>query len=279
MMSPTPNAQRPKVKVGIIGCGTIGTEIAKVCEGRLSRRFALVGICDTDKEKALSLIRRLKKKVKILKMDDLIKIADLVVEAASAGISAKVLKKVINNKKAVLVMSVGGLIGNEGLLKEADEKGIRVYIPSGAICGIDGLKSAQAGRVDSVTLTTKKPIRGLTGAPYLEKKKIDLSEINEEKVIFDGTAKEAVSGFPQNVNVCAILSLAGIGAEKTRVRIVTSPDYTKNIHEVEITGSSGTINTRTENVPSETNPKTSALAVFSAIAMLEEIAHSVKIGT
>jgi aspartate dehydrogenase len=147
------------------------------------------------------------------------------------------------------------------------------------LCGIDGLKSASVGRIDSVTFTTRKPPKGLDGAPYITKNNIELSSIKEETVIFEGTADDAVKGFPQNVNVAAILSLAGLGKANTRVRIVTSPDYTKNIHEVEIKGESGNITTRTENLPSKVNPKTSQLAVFSAIATLEGIVKNVRIGT
>ena len=103
--------------------------------------------------------------------------------------------------------------------------------------------------------------------------------IKKEKTIFEGSAVEAVKGFPQNVNVSAVLSLAGMGAKKTRVKIVTSPLYTSNTHEIEITGEFGRIVTRSENLPSKANPKTSALAIFSAIATLETIASSVRIGT
>jgi aspartate dehydrogenase len=176
-------------------------------------------------------------------------------------------------------MSVGGLLGNERLLKKAAARGIKVYLPSGALCGIDGLKSASVGKIDSVTLVTRKPPRGLEGAPYLKERGVDLKSISEETVLFDGSAEEAVRGFPQNVNVSAVLSLAGIGAKRTRVRIVASPGSSRNIHEVEITGEAGRITARTENVPSAANPRTSALAVFSAIATLEGITGGVKIGT
>jgi aspartate dehydrogenase len=268
-----------KIKIGIVGCGTIGSEIARACQSRLKDSVDVVGICDLSKEKAELLQRSLKSKTKILELDDLIKKADIIVEAAGAGISANILKKSINGKKDVLIMSIGGLLGNEGLLGKAEKSGIRVYLPSGALCGIDGLKSASIGRVDSVTLTTRKPPKGLVGAPYIVNNNIDLSSIKGEAVIFDGTALEAVKGFPQNVNVAAILSLAGLGAANTRVRIVTSPDYTMNIHEVEIKGESGNISTMTQNLPSKVNPKTSQLAVFSAIATLEGIVKSVRIGT
>jgi len=178
-----------------------------------------------------------------------------------------------------MIMSVGGLIESEGLLEEARKKNIRVYFPSGAICGIDGLKAARLSRIDAVTLTTRKPPGGLEGAPYLKEKNIDIHSIKTEEVLFSGNPLEAVKGFPKNVNVASILSLAGIGAKKTKVRIVTSPEYTKNVHEIEITGDFGRITTKTENVPSDKNPKTSKLAILSAIATLKSIAESVRMGT
>ncbi|MFA5255681.1 MAG: aspartate dehydrogenase [Candidatus Omnitrophota bacterium] len=268
-----------KIKVGIIGCGTIGSEMARACRTRLKDFIDLAGICDLVEGKAGLLQKSLKDNTPILKVDDLINMSDLIVEAAGAKISADILRRAISGKKDVLIMSIGGLLGNESLLENARNAGIRVYLPSGALCGIDGLKSASIGRIDSVTLTTRKPPKGLTGAPYIAENNIDLSSIKKETVIFEGTAGDAVKGFPQNVNVAAILSLAGLGAANTRVRIVTSPDYTKNIHEVEIKGESGNITTRTENLPSKVNPKTSQLAVFSAIATLEGVVKSVRMGT
>ena len=268
-----------KIKVGIIGCGTIGGELAAACLDRLCGGLELVGICDSDENKAVSLKNLLKDKVPALTLEQLIERSELVVEAASASISATILKSAIKNNKDIMIMSVGGLIGNEALLEDADKAGIKVYLPSGAVCGVDGLKSGCAGRIDSVALTTRKPPRGLEGAPYLKEKNIKLTDIKGETVVFDGSAREAIKGFPQNVNVCAALSLAGIGADRTRVKIVTSPDYTKNIHEIEITGDFGKISARTENAPSASNPKTSRLAILSAIATLEGAVKNVRVGT
>lgn len=268
-----------KLKVGIIGCGTIGSELAMACRMILNDRVDLAGICDMDEKKAADLQKVFKNKVPALKLAELINRSDLLVEAASAKISADILAEAVKNKKDILIMSIGGLLGKEDLLKKADDAGIKVYLPSGALSGIDGLKSASIGRIDSVTLTTRKPLKGLEGAPYLKDKNIKLQDVKKETVIFEGTAKEAIKGFPQNVNVCAALSLAGIGADKTMVRIVTSPHYTKNIHEVDVSGEFGNLSTRTENVPSKSNPKTSQLAVFSAIATLKGVVRNIRVGT
>jgi len=267
-----------RLKTGIVGCGAMGSEIARACRDRLRGSIDLVAVCDIDAAKAKSLSDSLGG-VSATAIDELIGAVDLVVEAASASVSGSVLEKCVNAGKACLIMSVGGLLGKENVLRQAADSGVRVFIPSGALCGIDGLKSASVGKIESVTLTTRKPPRGLEGAPYIKEKGIDLSLIKTQTVIFEGSAEEAVKGFPANVNVSAVLSLAGIGSARTRVRIVTSPEYTTNTHEVEITGECGKIMTRTDNVPSKANPKTSALAIYSAIATLEGIAKSVRIGT
>ena len=268
-----------RIKIGIIGCGTIGTEIAKASIGSLKNRINLVSIFDIDKDKVLSLEKKIGKNIGVNSLEKLIKSCELMVEAASSSISAEMLKKAIDKNKNIMIMSVGGLLKEIKLLEKAQEKGIKVYLPSGALAGIDALKAASFSKIESVTLTTKKPPRGLEGAPYLLKNNIDIDGIKNETVIFEGNAEEAVKGFPKNINVSALLSLVGIGINKTKVKIVTSPLFTHNSHEVEIKGDFGIIRTETINVPSPANPKTSSLAVLSAIATLKGIVDSVKKGT
>ena len=179
-----------------------------------------------------------------------------------------------------MIMSVGGILQHyKELLILAKEKNARVFIPSGAICGLDGLKAASCGKINKVTLTTKKPPQAFLGSPYLLKRKIRLDNIKEDTVLFEGNALTAIRAFPQNINVAATISIAGIGPEDTTVRIVASPHITRNIHEIEIESESGIISTRTENVIHPDNPKTSYLAVLSAQAALRQILEPIKIGT
>jgi aspartate dehydrogenase len=179
-----------------------------------------------------------------------------------------------------MIMSVGGIIEHYKELEVLTrEKNARIFIPSGAICGIDGLKAATFGKINKVILTTKKPPKAFLGLPYVLKKKIRLDNINEDTVLFEGDALSAIRSFPQNINVAATLSIAGIGPDNTLVRIMASPNITKNIHEIEIESDAGTIFTRTENVVHPDNPKTSYLAVLSAIATLKQILEPIKIGT
>ncbi len=131
----------------------------------------------------------------------------------------------------------------------------------------------------SVKLTTFKPPKGLAGAEYIVQNNIDLEKIKRKTSIFKGTVVEAVAGFPKNINVAAVLSLAGIGIKKTQVEIVIVPTATRNSHQIEVEGDFGKITTRTDNQPSPTNPKTSYLASLSAIATISGIIKNVKIGT
>lgn len=258
-------------RIGIIGCGVIGTSIAEFVQNKLRKKAIVVALCDTDSEKAEKLCRRIKSRPIITDIEGIIKKSDLIVESASPVVSSRIARDAVRHKKDVLIMSTGGLLRASSLLKKAKTKGCNIYIPSGAICGLDGIRSASMGRIEKVTLTTRKPLKGLKGAPYFKKKKIDIDKIRKETIIYDGNIEEAIKYFPQNINVAATLSLIGFGPRQTKVKIITSPKYTKNIHEVEVEGEFGKLWTRTENVPSKENPKTSQLAIFSALAKLKEI--------
>ncbi|MBN1872543.1 MAG: aspartate dehydrogenase [Candidatus Omnitrophica bacterium] len=267
------------INVGLVGCGAIGGVIAEAIVGQFSGSFNLAHVCDLDEEKAKILADKFKTAPVISDLDKMIDSSDLIIEAASPSASYSVAKKAVLKGKDVLVLSSGGLLDKPDLFLLAHEKKARIYIPSGAICGLDGVKAARMAGIKSIVLTTKKPPRGLKGAPYIIENNIDIDSIKEETVVFEGSAEEAVKGFPKNVNVSATLSLCGIGAKETRVRIITSPHFTSNTHELEIRGDSGTIKTVTENVPMPTNPKTSFMAALSALAVLRSIATDSYIGT
>ncbi len=266
------------LKVGIVGCGAIGTELAQAIDREI-KDTQLVALTDIDEEKAKRLAYSLKRKPEILPLDRLIERSDLIIEAASKDLVSSLARKVIEQGKDIMIMSVGGLLGNEDILDLAKKKGSKIYLPSGALAGLDGVKSASIGKIDSVILTTRKPPEGLKGAPYIIKNKIDLDTITKETVIFEGSANEAVEGFPKNINVSAALSLAGIGKEKTKVKIIADPNLKKNIHEIEVKGEFGRLISRTENLPSPKNLKTSYLACLSAIATLKGIVSNIKVGT
>jgi len=264
------------VKVGIIGCGCIGTELCRaIRSGRVHAE--LVALNDIRRERAEKLNEELKLGAAVVSFEELVALCDVIAECAAAECAPKVVEAAIVARKIALIMSVGGLMQRPDLFDRARRTGTKIIIPSGAIAGVDAIEAAAEDRLDEVTLTTTKPPAGLRGAPYVVARGIDLDKITERTVIFEGNALEAVSAFPQNVNVAATLGFAGIGPHRTRVRVVADPTVSANVHEVMARGGFGTLTTRTENVPSEVNPKTSRLAALSAISALKKaVSHGLK---
>ncbi len=267
-------------RIGVVGCGAIGAQLARSITSYFKDRARLIALCDLDARRAQALSNELDPHPDVLPMESMPFHCDLIVEAASQQTCRVLVPKALEMGRDVMVMSVGGLVEiYEEAFALARSKNVNLYIPSGAIAGIDGLEAAMTGGVTSVRLTTRKPSGSLDGAPYIVEKGLRLAELTGDTVIFEGTAREAIKGFPLNVNVAATLSFAGLGFDATTVRIITGPGITTNTHEVEVEGAFGKMLTRVENVPSPQNPKTSYLAVLSACAMLNEILNPVKIGT
>jgi aspartate dehydrogenase len=189
---------------------------------------------------------------------------------------------VLDGGKDLMVMSVGAFMDEkllEDLVGAAKKNDCKIYIPSGAIAGIDGLRSAMLASIERVEISTIKNPKGFEGALFMVENNIDPFSFHEKTMIFNGSAKEAVRAFPANVNVAASLSIAGIGSEKTRVKVYVDPEASRNIHEITVEGDFGNFTSRIENVPSPDNPRTSLLAALSAIATLKKITEPLQIGT
>ncbi len=269
-----------RLKIGIVGCGAIGNSLAKAIAREFKETSRLVAIYDIDKEKAERLSRVVSGGVAVNSLSRLINKSDLVVESASAASARGIAKNALSKGRDIIIMSVGGIVGHYRELSNlAKRYNAKVYIPSGAISGVDALKAANIGKIQKVTLTTYKNPQSFKGVKYLQKKGINLNAIKKDKVLFFGPAKLAVKHFPQNINVAAVLSIAGLGAGRTLVKIIASPSTKKNIHEIEIQSEAARIFTRTENILHLDNPKTSYLAVLSAIATLKQILGPLRIGT
>lgn len=265
-------------KVGVVGCGTIGIQICLALDqGKIGAK--LWAVADIDEQKAKQVVNGLKHACRILSLAELVLEVDLVVESAVQGVVPLLIEQVLDQGKDVLIMSVGALLQLDSLKERFQEAGSRLYVPSGAIAGLDAVKAACLVGVTSVTLTTRKPPKGFQGSPYCVQKGIDLEAMKEETLIYEGPALEAAALFPKNINVAASLSLAGLGPDKTLVRIIADPKTTTNSHQIEVIGESGKIVTQTINVPSSFNPKTSFLAALSGIATLKGIFEPIKIGT
>ena len=269
---------RAKLKLGILGVGSIGQTFAKAVDGR---RFdaELVAICDQDTARAEGLASALTSHPAVVSVEELIKRSELIVEAASQAALIELVPEALARGRDMLILSVGGLLGHEEWFRQADDKGCRIYIPSGAIAGLDGIKSASIGRIDCAMLTSRKPAAALRGTKYVTERAIAVDTMTAETVIFDGSAEEAARAFPTTSNVAASLRLSLDPKVPVRVRVMAVPGGTQNVHEIRVKGEFGELAIDVKNVPSQANPRTSQLAAFSALATLENVTRSLRVGT
>ena len=271
------------MRILIIGSGSIGSVLAKAVHDM--PEVDRIYVTDQSKDYAVHLIESLEKAEYVDNVNgNLSRVLgeiDLAVEAASQEAARKFVPFVLENGVDVMVMSVGVFADDafrERCFTLAKKHRSRLYVPSGAICGTDGLHSAAAAGIREVHLITKKGPKGLRGAPGLKMRNIDVDSLREPTVVFEGNARDASSQFPKNLNVAATVSLLGAGFDQTKVTIICDPTAEKNSHILIVKGDFGELRCETQNVPSPMTPSTSYLAALSAVAAIKRILGNVWIG-
>ncbi|MBM3224776.1 MAG: DUF108 domain-containing protein, partial [Candidatus Tectomicrobia bacterium] len=236
---PTPAAGRgTAMRIGLVGLGIIGQALARaIDQGEIAAE--LTAVHSRNQDKARAFLQTLQHPAAVVALAEVIARCDLVVEAATQEVLTAMTPTVLQAGKDLMMLSVGALLEHPEWVPLAAQHRCRLYVPSGAIVGLDGLKGACIGQVDTVTITTRKPPQGLEGAPYVVAQHIDVYAFSTDTVIFEGSARDACQGFPANVNVAAAISLAGIGPDRTRIRILVAPGSTRNMHDVEVVGEFG----------------------------------------
>lgn len=271
------------LRVGLLGAGTIGSMLGRALDPKHpdSRRIAaqLVAIADRDRSRAEALAAELSTHPPVVSLDKLIAASDLTIEAASQAALTELVPKTLERNRDLMVLSVGGLLGREDWFREANQRGCRIHVPSGALAGLDAIRSASVGEVESVELISRKPAAALAASEYLRDRGFCLESLECETVVFEGSAEEAAHLFPTTSNVAASLRLVVRRPVPVRVRILAVPDGTHNIHEIRAKGEFGRLRILVENVPSPENPRTSRLAGLSAIATLERLTSSLSVGS
>ncbi len=209
-----------KVRVGILGCGSIGGYLAHNALGDDTVELAYVYDLDESRMLEIPQARRVTRQHELYARP-----VDLVVEVAHADL-VKAIAPALVERSDLLLFSVTSLADDsfrESLRRRAVECGHRVYLPHGAIAGVDGLVDA-GQTLRSVTVTTTKHPKSLGLAP------------DTNQVVYEGPTREACARFPRNVNVHATIALAGLGFDRTTSRIVADPSVNTNSHVIEVQG-------------------------------------------
>ena len=271
------------MRVGIIGGGTIARLILDhVRRGALGRIriVAIAGRGERSTARNLAKERRVPYVIGVKAL--LAKKPDVVVEAASHDALREYGEAILRKGSALIVLSGGALADDKvraRLERAAAKGGAVLYVPSGGIGGLDALKAACVAGANEVTIAVTKPPQAWKGIPYVERLGVNLETLRGPTTLFEGPARQGVPLFPANVNIAAVLSMAGIGFDRTRLKVVAVPGLTHNTHFIEIRGRAGNISVKLENVPAPENPKTAWLACYSALAALKAFNSPVRYGT
>ena len=267
------------MRVALLGGGTIARLVLEHIPAGIEVS-ALVGRSPTSRGAALAREFRIPYVVgreKLLAMRP-----QAVLEAASHEAVREHLVPLLDAGVHVVVLSAGALADDQ-LRRDAEgasaRSGALFYVPSGGIGGLDALKTACLAGVDEVSIQVAKPPAAWKGIAYVEKSGVEIDRLRAPHTLFEGPAREGVPHFPQNVNIAAVLALAGIGMDRTRLKVVADPSLKLNTHTIRVSGACGRMTVVLENVPSPDNPKTSWLACYSALAALKTLGSKVRYGT
>jgi len=207
---------------------------------------------------------------------------EAVVEAASHDAVREYGEALLTRGISFVALS-GGALCDDALRDRLERAAARnralLYVPSGGVGGLDALKAVCLAGADEVSIAVTKPPAAWQGIPYVEKLGIDLKNLSAPTVLFEGSARDGVPHFPANVNIAAVLSMAGIGFDRTRLKVVADPGLKFNTHFIVVRGKTGRIDIKFESVAMPENPKTSMLACFSALAAIRELGRGTRYGT
>jgi aspartate dehydrogenase len=263
--------------VALAGLGAIGLPVARALNEGIDG-LTLIAVATRDMVKGRARLAGFRDAPALVSVGELAE-ADIVVEAAPASLFERIAVPAIEAGRIFVPASVGALLPRMHLVKRAMQTGARIVVPTGALVGLDAVRAAAEGRVESVTIETRKPPAGLIGAPYLVKQGIDLMDITMPLKVFAGNARDAAMGFPANVNVAAALALAGIGPVRTKVEIWADPSLDRNVHIIKVESDAARFSMRIENVPSDDNPKTGKITPLSILACLRGLVSPLKVGS
>jgi aspartate dehydrogenase len=265
-----------ELHVAVGGFGAIGQRVAQALDIGIPG-LRLTAISARDSAKAKQGMSAFVRPVPVLPLKDLAAVADIVVDAAPAEVLREMAVPALQAGRKLVVISVGALLQATELIELARRHRTQIVVPSGALLGLDAVAAAAEGQIFSVRMISRKPVKGLLGAPHLQRKGIDISKITEPLQVFSGTAAEAAIGFPENLNVAAALALAGIGPERTMIEVWADPKLTRNTHRIEVDADSASFSMMIENIPSE-NPKTGRITALSIISCLRKFTAPIRVG-
>lgn len=255
------------IRIAIGSLGTIGLNVAERLDQGIDG-LTLAAVSASTATAAQQRVAHFKNSPQAVPLNELADHADIVVECAPAAVFRDIAEPAIAAGKIFMPLSVGALLSHWDLVDQARQTGAQILVPSGALLGLDAVRAASEGEIHSATMVTRKPPAGLAGAPHLIDNNIDIENLTEPKLVFEGSARDGAKGFPANVNVAAALSLAGPGPDNTQLQIWADPTVTRNTHTIKVDASSASFEMKMLSIPTTEKPATGRIVALSVIASL-----------
>ncbi len=267
------------LRLAIAGLGAIGLAVARRVDAGAVPGVTLVAAAVRDVARGAKALSSLRAPPPLVGLAALADAADVVLECMPSEHFLAVAEPAIARGRTFMPLSVGALLDHMALIARARTTGARIIVPTGALLGLDAVRAAAEGEIASVTLTTRKPPASLAGAPLVVQRGIALKDLREPLLVFAGSARQAIVGFPANLNVAVALSLAGIGPDRTQVEMWADPAVTRNTHTVRVVSDAADLTMTIANVPSAENPRTGRITAQSALATLRRLSAPLVVGS
>ncbi len=265
-------------KVAIAGFGTIGRAVAKGIQAQLPD-LELVALAGRDQAKAKAAAAQLAEPVPVMSVRELPNVAEVIVECVPAPAFREVAEPAIERGRTLVTVSGAALLDNMDVVEAARATGARIILATGALLGLDAVRAAAFGAIETARIVTRKPPKSLQHAKDVVERGLDLGALEEPLQLFEGTAREGARRYPANVNVAAALALAGSGPDHTRLEIWADPGVTRNTQRIFVESDCARMEMSIENVPSEENPGTGKITALSVLAALDTLTTPLRVGT
>ncbi len=265
-----------KKKVALIGYGALGRIFSMALTEKLAENYIISGVLEQNSDFFETINSdgfNIYKDIAELIADK----PDYVVEMAGGGAIRALAKRILSSGIKLVIASIGALADDElrnDLIKTASEHETKFYLISGAIGGFDVLQTIQLmGGSKGIIENFKAPV-SLNGAPYLNGKLLSEECVTD---VFSGNAREAIVGFPNNVNVAVSSALASVGLDNMKVDIQSVPGLEDNVHKVTVSNPLVKAVIEISSSPDRNNPKSSTMTAWSAVALLKNLASPMEL--
>lgn len=258
-------------RVAIIGCGALGTTLMRVLRERLSGRYALCGVMAAHIGRAQEAAGRWGCRAYGSAQALIGDGPDIAVELAGAAAVREHAEAILRAGIPLAVASVGALADDalrERLIAAAHAGETALYVINGAVGGFDVLRTMAMQGGMELSIDNLKAPRSLAGAPYLEGRALDEEAA---QIVLEGTAREAIAGFPKNVNVAVAAALAGEALDGAQVIIRSCPAMADNVHRIKASSPLSDVEMTFRSRPDRENPRSSVITAYSAAALLEQL--------